>query len=31
MIELTRDLLAEGDLITSASQPAHQLIEYLVL
>jgi hypothetical protein len=31
MIELTRDLLAGGDLTTIVSQPAHQLIEYLVL
>jgi hypothetical protein len=39
VIELTRDLLAGGDLITLGSlqdrlpdsQPAHQLIEYLVL
>jgi hypothetical protein len=31
MIELTRDLLAGGDLITIVSQPAHQLTEYLVL
>jgi hypothetical protein len=26
-----RDLLAGGDLTTIVSQPAHQLIEYLVL
>jgi hypothetical protein len=31
MIEFTRDLLAGGDLITLASQPAHQLTEYPVL
>jgi len=39
MIELTRDILAGGDLIMLGSlqvrhpdsQPAHQLIEYLVL
>jgi hypothetical protein len=31
MIESTRDLLAGGDLTTIVSQPAHQLIEYLVL
>jgi hypothetical protein len=31
MIELTRDLIAGRGLITLASQPAHQLIEYLVL
>jgi hypothetical protein len=31
MIELTRDLLAVGDLITLASQAAHQVIEYIVL
>jgi hypothetical protein len=31
MIELTRDLLAGGDLIMLASQPAHQHIQYVVL